>query len=397
MTTRTILCEVRVVFVLSGLLLCPLALADVATKPADHVCAQNESKATCPVGRVRMCAKDGALASCVCPPGTRESKGTCVDDPAIAAVACVTPDATIGKVLGMHLELGTLEVPRLPNIELSDVATATNIKLTTASADELIHAAAAWESKEGAAAYAANDGPYAKSKGKLAVRDQAIDRVVEVRKAFLARFSSDAHADEQRVELARALLRRAAYAGVGKTVIPDRKLARSALEHVVASGSTARPARDAAFMLGEQAVRDREWLLVIAHEDRVLKWASAKLNADDHAYLAAAAARLAQARLETADLTRARTALEDAISVGVSCSPRAECVSSASAARRALAATWAATSFPARAMAPVLRKGTMPRHERVRPLLELAELYDKGSGAACRAAAEEARAWEQVL
>lgn len=387
----------RVVLFLSALLLSPVALADAPSSKADHVCAHNESKATCAVGRVRMCAKDGALAACVCPPGARESKGACVEDAAKVDVACVAPDATIGKILNVHLELGTLEVPRLPNVELSDAATAIAVKLTTASADELLRAASAWESKEGAAAYAANEGPFAKSKSKLAARDQAIDRVIETRRAFLARFSGHARGDEQRVELARALLRRAAYAGVGKTVEPDRKLARATLEQVVASGSTARPARDAAFMLGEQAVRDREWLVVIAHEERVLKWASAKLNADDHAYLAAASARMAQARLETADLARAKAALDDAISIGVSCSPRAECVSSASAARRALAATWAATSSPARAMVLVLRKGAMPRHERVRPLLELAELYGKGSGGGCTAASEEARAWEQVL
>jgi hypothetical protein len=388
---------VRVVVVLAGLLLSTAALADAGSKPADHVCASNESKATCTIGHVRVCAKDGALAACVCPPGTRDSKGACVDDPAPAVVVCVAPDATIGKALHANLELGTLEVPRLPNVELSDIATATNIKTTSATAEELIHAAEAWESKEGAAAYAANEGPFAKSKSKLAARDQAIDRVIEVRKAFVARFATHARGAEQRVDLARALLRRAAYAGVGKTVEPDRKLARTALEQVVASGSTARPARDAAFMLGEQAVRDREWPLVVAHEERVLKWASAKLNADDHPYLAAASARLAQARLETADLPRAKTALDDAISVGVSCSPRAECVSAATAARRALAATWAATSSPARTMAPILRKGAMPRHERVRPLLQLVELYVKGSGGGCSAAAEEARAWEQVL
>jgi hypothetical protein len=39
----------------------------------------------------------------------------------------------------------------------------------------------------------------------------------------------------------------------------------------------------------------------------------------------------------------------------------------------------------------------MPRHERVRPLLELVDHYGKGSGGGCAAAAEEARAWEQVL
>jgi len=384
------------VFALVILVTTTAASADVAAK-ADHVCAANEGKATCPIGRVRMCAKDGALAACVCPPGTKESKATCADDPTPAVVACVAPNATIGKILATHLELGTLEVPRLPNVELEGAATATNIKTTTATADELIKSADAWESREGAAAYAANEGPYAKSKSKLAARDQAIDRVVEARKAFVARFDKHARGHEQRVELARALLRRAAYAGVGKTVEPDRKLARSLLDEVVASGSTARPARDAAFMLGEQALRDREWLLVVSHEERVLKWAGAKTNADDHAFLAAASARLAQARLEMGALPVARAALVDAISGGVACSPRAECVSAASAARRALAATWAATSSPARAMAPLLRKGAMPRHERVRPLLELAELYAKGSGAGCAAAAEEARAWEQVL
>ena len=158
----------RVVFVLS-LLVSTAALADAGVK-ADHVCVQNESKATCALGRVRMCSKEGALAACVCPPGTKETKGACVDEPPVSSSACVTPDATLGKLLAVHLELGTLEVPRLPNIELGDAASAIAIKTTTASADELIHAAEAWESKEGAAAYAANEGAFAKSKSKLAAR-----------------------------------------------------------------------------------------------------------------------------------------------------------------------------------------------------------------------------------
>lgn len=389
----------RVASFLALLFVSTAALGDAGVK-ADHVCAANESKATCPIGRVRVCAKDGALAGCVCPPGTREGKGACVDDPGPTSgvtVSCVAPNATIAKVLAVHLELGTLEVPRLPNVELSDFAAATNVQPTTATADELIRAADAWEAKEGAAAYSANEGPFAKSKSKLAARDQAIEHVVQLRKAFVARFVAHARLDEQRIALARALLRRAAYFVVGASVEADRKLAWSTLEQVAMSGSTARPARDAAFMLGEQAVRDRSWTLVATQEERVLKWAGAKTNADDHAFLAAASARLAQARLEMADLARAKLALDDAISIGVSCSPRAECVSSASAARRAVAATWAATSSPARAMAPLLRKGTMPRHERVRPLVELVELYSKGIGAGCAAAAEEARAWEQVL
>ena len=39
----------------------------------------------------------------------------------------------------------------------------------------------------------------------------------------------------------------------------------------------------------------------------------------------------------------------------------------------------------------------VPFIDRVRPLIDLAALYSKGSGGGCAAAAEEARAWEQVL
>lgn len=379
-------------FVLSAL------LADAGVPVADHVCAPNEGTAPCTILHVRMCAADGSLASCTCAPGQKDVKGVCTDEaPTTTATSCVVPDATIGRALGVQLEISTLEMPSLPTLEQTNASSATSINTVAATDSELIRAAEAWESIEGAAAYGANAGVGAKSKSKLAARDQAVGKSIGVRRAFAARFSSHARADEQRVALARSLLRRAAYAGVGKGVDGDRKSARAVLEQVVANGAGTRASRDAAFMLAEQAVRDREWPATIAHEERVLKWAAVKANADDHAFIAASSARIAQARLETADLPRARAALEDAITVGLSCSPRAECVSAAGAARSVLAALWSASSSPARTMATILRKGTMPRHERVRPLLQLADLFAKGSGTGCAAAAEEARAWEQVI
>ncbi|MBI2395404.1 MAG: hypothetical protein HYV09_37895 [Deltaproteobacteria bacterium] len=388
---------------LLGLVLPCTAIAGAPPK-SDHVCAPGEGKAPCFVGRVRMCGKDGALAACSCPPGSLEpkaGKGACVDDPTPFVAACVVPDATLGKTLAVHLELGTLELPPLTTVEVLGASDAIGRAAKDDATDvELIRGAEAWESIEGSSAWSANDEKGAKKKGKLAARDQAVERAISVRKRFLARFVQHPRLDEQRVAQARALLRRAAYAVVGQTVAADRKLARATLEAVVlggVGGAGSKASRDAAFMLAEQAVRDREWLLVIAHEERVLKWAASKTNADDHPFLAAASARLAQARLETADLARAKLALDEAISVGVSCSPRAECVSAASAARKVVAATWAATSTPARATYKLLMKGAMPRHERVRPLLQLAELYAHGSGSGCAEAAEEARAWEQIV
>lgn len=374
-----------------------LVLVTSLAGAAEHVCAPSESKATCPLGRVRMCGKDGALAACVCPPGQKADKGACVDDPSPFDPQCVVPDATIGKALGAELELGALEMPPLTTLEQADAAAATAIDLAKAGAAQVLRAADAWESIEGASAYGANAGLGAKSKSKLAARDHAVGKAIEARRAFVARFPAHARFDEQRVALARALLRRAAYAGVGKSVEPDRKAARALLEQVVAAATGSRACRDAAFMLGEQAVRDREWALAVAHEERVLKWAAVKANADDHAFLAASSARLAQARLETADLPRARAALDDAVTAGLLCAPRAECVTASNAARGVLAAVWAATSAAPRTMAPLLRKGSLQRHERVRPLLQLADLYAKGSGSGCAAAAEEARAWEQAL
>lgn len=378
------------------------ALAGPAPKP-DHVCAPNEGTATCMAGRARMCAKDGALAGCVCPPGSHEpagGKGECLRDDAAFVAACVVPDATIADRLGPALELGTLELPPLPTLEVygaADALGAVANKEQTATDLELIRAAEASDSSEGASAYLANEAKGPKQKAKLAARDQAVGRSIALRRVFVSRFPKHARLDEQRVSLARSLLRRAVYTVVGPTVDADRKLARSLLEAVVVAAAGTRASRDAAFMSAEQAVRERDWLLVTAHEERVLKWAGAKLNADDHAFLAAASARLAQARLASGDRARALSALADAVTIGVSCAPRAECVSSASAARKVLAATWAASSTPARATVALLSKGAMPRHERVRPLLQLAELYAHGVGAGCADAAEEARAWEQLF
>jgi hypothetical protein len=72
-------------------------------------------------------------------------------------------------------------------------------------------------------------------------------------------------------------------------------------------------------------------------------------------------------------------------------------VAAAASARAALPHVLAALGEPARALAPVLYKGAMPLTERVRPLLKLSEIYAAAPGAACAAAAEEARGWAQVV
>jgi hypothetical protein len=368
-----------------------------APKVADHVCAKDEGKETCPVGRVRMCTKDSALAACSCPPGAKEKAGACAIEsaPNPITVACVVPDATIGKAMAPFVDFGSLEMPPLPTSQLSTAADVVAGREETASADELADAAKTWDGLEGAAAYEAQT---AKGKGtaKLATRDFANGRAIAVREKFLARFAAHPRTDETKLGLSRALLRKAAYMVVGPEVEPDRKRAIETLAEIVASGASSRFARDASFMLAEKAVRDKDWPKVLLHQERVLKLAAPKSQSDDHAFLAAGTARLAQARLETADMARARTSLEDAIALGMLCAPRTECVVAASAARRVLAATWANSSQPARSMVATLQKGALPRGDRVRPLLQLADLYATvGVGAGCKEAAEEARAWEQ--
>lgn len=369
------------------------AFSSAGAKVVDHVCAAGESKETCPVGRARMCTKEGALAACACPPGSSEKAGVCAIEPA-QTIGCVVPDATIGKQMAPFLDFGSLEMPPLPTSQLSTAADAIAGREDTATADELADGAKTWDGLEGKGAYEAQT---AKGKAKLATRDFANDRAIFVREKFLARFAAHARTDEIRLGLSRALLRRAAYRVVGPEVEADRKRAFELLADITAAGISSRAARDASFMSAERAVREKDWPKVLLHEERVLKFSAQKTQADDHAFLAAATARTAQARLETADMVRARTSLEDAIALGMVCAPRTECVVSASAARRVLAAAWANSSQPARSMVATLQKGSLPRADRVRPLESLAALYATGVGAGCKAAIEEARAWEQTF
>ena len=370
----------------------------------DHVCAPDEGKGVCPLGKARMCASDGALAACACPPGMSAggASAACTLDAAAKApaVACTVPDATIGKTLGASLELGELEVPTLPSLAFAgatDTIAALDPKLPTLSADEHVKLAAALQSIEGAAAFEASNAPKPKVAGVRVRRDASLARHVAVRKAFLARFPGDVRVPSERVLLARALLRRAAYSGVAPSVAIDRADAKSLLAGVIASSPSTTAARTASFVLAEQAVRDKSWAAVLADDSDVVKWAASKVDPDDHAYLAAAYVRIAQARLELGDLVNAKLALAEAITAGNACAPRAECVSSAAGARGVLDRVWAATSAPARTMVPLLTKGAMPKQERVRPLVRLAELYAKTPGAGCHPAAEEARAYAQVL
>jgi hypothetical protein len=340
-----------------------------------------------------MCTKEGTLAACSCPPGSNEKAGACVIAP-VQTIACVVPDATIGKQMAPYLEFGALEMPPLPTSQLSTAADVVAGHEDTATADELEGAAKTWDGLEGKAAYEAQN---AKGKAKLATRDFANGRAIFVREKFLARFAAHPRTDAIRLGLARALLRRAAYRVVGPEVEADRKRAYELLGDLVSAGVSSRAARDASFMLAERAVRDKDWPRVLVQEERVLKFAAQKTQSDDHAFLAAATARTAQARLETADMARARTSLEEAIALGMVCAPRTECVVAASAARRVLAATFANASQPARSMIASLQKGSLPRADRVRPLQVLATLYGTGVGAGCKAAVEEARAWEQTF
>ncbi len=374
-----------------------------AASEKTHVCAPDEGKAACPVGRARFCGNGGAFAACACPPGStapKSGKGACVIDPKPVVVACAAPNASLGAQMAAHLAFGALEMPPLDTIAKTGAVSAlaaVDGKEKTASADALFAAAESADELEGAAAAVGGSKSGAAQKAAFAERDRAVARGIEVRRAFVARFSSDPRVDDVRLGLARALLRRAAYAGVAPSVAADRKQASALLRAIVDGGSSTRATRDAQFMLLEQAVRDRDWIEAIARAEAVLARSATKAWADDHALVAAASARIAQARLETGDLARAKDALVAAIEAGLVCAPRTECVSAASGARRVLGETWAATSSPARTMHAVLAKGSMPRHERVRPLIVLAERYAEATGDGCAAAAEEARAWEQLL
>jgi hypothetical protein len=383
-----------------------VVIAASAPASSDHVCAEGEGKGPCPLGRVRMCTKDGALATCACPPGqiAAPPSASCTIDAAAKAPSCVVVSGTvasIGDALGASLELGELEVPTLPSLApagASDAILTLDPQWTTLDADGLVKLAAAHQAMEGAAAYEAS-GATTKIKAAPAVarRDTALGRTIEVRRAFLGRFPKDPRAPSERVSLARALLRRAAYAGGGTLATIDRGAAHGFLVDVVDGSPATTSARTAAFLLGEESVRARTWASVVIEEDRVLKWSLPKTDADDHAYLAAAWARLGQARLALGDPNGAKAALVEAISAGVVCAPRAECVSAAAASRSVIDRVWATTGSPPRTLAKVLEKGTMPKQERTRPMVRLADLFGTASGSGCAEAAEEARAFVQVL
>ena len=379
---------------------------------ADHPCAVDEGKGTCAIGRVRMCAKDGALASCVCPPGATASpsggasgsasgSACAIDAKAAMPPTCVVANGALPKTLSASLDFGELAVPSLriiaPAAAIETVSTLDS-KVATLSFVELSKLASAHEALEGSAGYEISQLPAMSPKLKLveSKRDAANDRAIAVRQQLLAKFATHALADEQRVAHARALLRRAAYKHVPGS--PDRALAKTTLTTVVGPTASAGTAtRDAAFILAEEAVRDSAWSEVSSLENQVLKFAAGRLDLDDVAYMAAANARLAHTRLSLGDLAGAKLSLIDAVTLGFSCAPRAECVSAGAGARNVLAAAWAASGSPARTLAPILEKGTMPKVQRVRPMLQLAEIYGAASGAACAQNADEARAWSQVV
>jgi hypothetical protein len=373
----------------------------LAAPTSDHVCKEDEGKSVCSTGKVRMCAKDGALAACVCPPGASASgsQSVCAHDPKAKGPdsPCVVPDATIAKSLGASLDFGELSVPSLPTHPTpssSDTVTALDSKAgsSTLSFEDLAKLAAAHEAIEGGASYEASQSKGAKAKSLEQKRDTAVERAIEVRKRLLERFPKHTQSDVQRVGYARSLLRRSAYRHVPGS--PDRELAKTILAQVTTSGVAS---RDAAFILGEEAVREGSWSTVVTFENDVLKHAAGKIDLDDAACLAAAHARLGQARLSLGDAATARSSLVDAVLVGVSCAPRAECVSASAGARNVLASVWAATGSLPRNMAPVLEKGTMPRVARVRPMVKLAEIFATSTTAVCLAEAEEARAYAQVI
>lgn len=369
--------------------------------PVTHVCAPDEGKGVCPLGRARSCDSAGSLAGCVCPPGASASgSAACsADASAPRPTSCVVPATALGASMGAQLELGELAAPRLASFAPPDAAVTVatlDAKVASASADELVKLALAHEALEGEAAAEGATLNGGRRKASLARRDLSVGRAIAARQALRARFPGDARLAAETLALARAHLRRKAY-GASPTDVADRELARRLLEEITTSKATGRALRDAAFALAEESARDHAWSRVVALEAMVLSSARASLLADDPAYVAAALARTAQARLETGDLNGAKGALFEAIAAGVPCEPRSECVQAAAAARFVLPSLFAALGEPARALAPILSKGAMPRAERARPLLKLADVYAAAPGSACAAAAEEARGWAQIV
>jgi hypothetical protein len=227
-------------------------------------------------------------------------------------------------------------------------------------------------------------------------RDASVSREIEVRRAFLARFPDDARVPTVRIALARALLRRAAYGA--ESIEIDHKNAKSQLVSVYKDAPATTAARTAAFMLAEEAAREKTWGLVLAYASDAAKWALPKSDVDDHAFLAGSYARIAQARFELADVAGGRDALVNAIDAAAVCAPRAECVNAGASARSVIDRAFATTSGSGRALAEVMKKGALTRYERAFALWRLADLYaTKGSGQGCAPASEEAQAWASAI
>lgn len=379
----------------------PIAANVLAGAGSTHVCAPDEGKGVCPLGRVRTCDAAGALASCACPPGASASaSASCTADASAPKPAsCVVAASGLGATIGAQLELGELAVPRLPSFaspEAASTVATLDPKVASATADELVKLASAHEALEGEAAAEAATATGGRRKAAIGRRDLSVGRAIAARQAFRARFAGDARLAAESLALARAHLRRKAY-GASPTDVADREVARKLLDEITTGKATGRPLRDAAFALAEESARDHLWTRVATLEAIVLQQARASTLADDPAYVAAAHARIAQARLETNDLAGAKGALIDAINAGVLCEPRGECVQAAAASRAVLPLVFAALGEPARALWPILTKGSMPRVERARPLWKLADVYGAAPGAACAAAAEEARGWAQLV
>ncbi|MBK7397625.1 MAG: hypothetical protein IPJ34_15360 [Myxococcales bacterium] len=379
-------------------------LAAAPAPVVDHVCAADEGKATCPAGRVRFCAKDGSLAACACPPGASAaaSKSTCVADGKPAPLAgCTIPDATLAKQLGVEIDLGSLEQPPLPDTGLEKARSeiAALGKKSSATATDLRRLGEAYEIVEGDEARSLGTLKATKALAEArARRDRAVDDGVTARRALVTQFPADPSVPAVRVALARALLRKASYAGFGPSVEPDRAAAREQLALVAARPELDVPRRDANFVLLELAVRAAEWSKALGFAEVVRKTTASKADADDPPYAAGAAIRAAQAKLALGDIDGGRRALDEAIGVAAPCLPRPECVVASAGARKVIASTYAALGVSARTLAPVLIKsGNLPRHDRVRPLVKLAALYSAVVTPACTSAAEEARAWEQVI
>ncbi len=340
-----------------------LALAPALAAPAyDHVCAPDESKATCPTGRVRLCAKDGSLAACGCPPGATATASTsaCIaDGKPPPSSGCLVPDTTLPKQLGAELELSTLAQPALSEVGVS-AARAELLAFAKKAPETAIELRRMGDAAE------VVEADEARSLGKLqatkpladarARRDRALDDSIAARRSFVKKYPADAASPIVRLALGRALLRRASYTGVGPVVDLDRAAARAELELVAARPELDVPRRDAAFVLGELAIRAGEWTKAVGYEEIVRKAAASKADADDPPYAAAASARVAQAKLALGDLDGGRRALDETIGLAAPCIPRAECVSASAGARKVLAATYAALSMSPRTMVPVLTK-----------------------------------------